>query len=133
MKWYSFLFAVLPVLSLIFIGASCSTTSRITSVSSADFGKRITSPGTQLVDVRTPDEYAEGHIAGAVNIDVNSSGFLAGASATLSKDQPVYVYCRGGVRSKKAAKKLAKKGYNVIDLDNGILRWQSDGMPVVSD
>ena len=133
MKLYSFIFAALPILSLIFIGASCSTTSRITSVSSADFGERITAPGTQLVDVRTPGEYAEGHIAGAVNIDVNSSDFLSAASAALSKEQPVYVYCRGGVRSKKAAKKLARKGYNVIDLDKGISGWKSDGMPVVND
>ena len=133
MKWYSFLFAVLAILSLIFVGASCSVTSRITSVPSADFGRRIVAPGTQLVDVRTPGEYAEGHIAGALNFDVNSSDFISGVSSTLQKDQPVYVYCRGGVRSKKAAKKLAKKGYTVIDLDNGILGWQSDGNPVVTD
>lgn len=133
MKRYSYIFTVLPILLLIIIGASCSSMKRVTSVTSADFEKNIIDHDVQLLDVRTPKEYAEGHIAGAVNIDVNSPAFLPDATAAIDKDKPVYVYCRGGVRSKKAAKKLAKKGYTIIDLDHGILGWQADGKPVITD
>ncbi len=86
---------------------------------------------TQLVDVRTPEEYAEGHLEGAVNIDVNDSTFLQHATASLEKGRAVAVYCRSGKRSALAASLLAKQGYNVINLLGGILAWKEDRRPIV--
>lgn len=85
----------------------------------------------QLVDVRTPEEYAEGHLERAVNIDVNDSTFLQHATAALEKGKTVAVYCRSGKRSAFAASLLAKQGYNVINLLGGILAWKEDRKPIV--
>lgn len=85
----------------------------------------------QLVDVRTPEEYAEGHLERAVNIDVNDSAFLQHATASLEKGKTVAVYCRSGKRSAFAASLLAKQGYNVINLLGGILAWKEDRKPIV--
>ncbi|CCY03319.1 rhodanese-like protein [Prevotella sp. CAG:924] len=85
----------------------------------------------QLVDVRTPEEYAEGHLERAVNIDVNDSTFLQHATASLEKGKTVAVYCRSGKRSALAASLLAKQGYNVINLLGGILAWKEDRRPIV--
>ncbi len=70
-----------------------------------------------LVDVRTPEEYAEGHIEGSVNINWNDDHFMR-LMSELSKDRPTIVYCRSGGRSKSAMKKLAGTDfpelYNVL-------------------
>jgi len=82
-----------------------------------------------LLDVRTPDEFAEGHIANAINIDVNSSSFEQQCSK-LDKKKSIYVYCLAGVRSKKAAIILKKKGYQVVSMSGGIKAWTASGRPV---
>lgn len=91
-----------------------------------------TKPG-QLLDVRSSEEYAEGHLRGAINIDVQEPDFQAEASSQLEKDKPVYVYCRSGRRSLLAGEMLAKDGYTVVDLDGGILGWEKAGLPIVKD
>ncbi len=78
----------------------------------------------RLIDVRTPKEYAEGHIAGAENIDVKAANFaerIKGISGTVA------VYCRSGKRSLVAAQQLAARGCTVYNLDGGILAWQKAG------
>ena len=80
-----------------------------------------------LIDVRTPEEFRSGHIAGATNIALQN---LPQQMATLSKEQPIIVYCRSGARSNSAAQMLAKAGFgNVYDL-GGIMTWQAQGLPV---
>lgn len=86
------------------------------------FAETIADSNVQVVDVRTPEEYAAGHIPGAANIDVKSEEFDTKA-AELDKDRPVAVYCRSGARSKVAAKRLADKGFTVYELDNGFMNW----------
>lgn len=80
-------------------------------------------PQIQLVDVRTEKEYAEGAIPGAVNIDVKQADFTHRADSLLDLSRPVAVYCKGGVRSRKAAKELTQKGYTVYNLDKGYDSW----------
>ena len=92
------------------------------SVGNAEFAKQIADGKTQVVDVRTAAEYKEGHIPGAVNMDVRQSDFDA-RTKLLDKERPVAVYCRSGARSKTAARKLADAGFQVIDLDKGITNW----------
>jgi rhodanese-related sulfurtransferase len=80
-----------------------------------------------LLDVRTPEEFASGHIAGAVNISLQT---LQSNLASVPKDQPVVIYCRSGNRSATAAQVLAEAGYTQVFDMGGILRWQSLGLPV---
>ena len=94
-----------------------------------EFAGKMTDSRVLLVDVRTPKEYAEGHIAGAENIDMKSADFVERVTAFRRR---VAVYCRGGKRSLTAAKRLAAKGYTVYNLDGGILAWQKAGMPTTT-
>ena len=101
------------------------------SVSVAEFTEIIKdTANVQLLDVRTNEEYKEGHIAGAMQIDFYSALFMDLATMKLSKDKPVAIYCRSGRRSASAAEKLAKEGFEVINLDGGILAWQTAKMPI---
>jgi len=78
----------------------------------------------QLVDVRTKEEYTESHLKGAQNICVTDDDFNEKVK-TLDKNKPVYVYCKKGVRSADAAKKLQKMGFTKIyDMEGGILLWE---------
>lgn len=103
------------------------------SVGTAEFAEVIKDTAIQLVDVRTPMEYAEGHLPGAILIDVKDSTFLPKAKETLSQDRPVAVYCRSGRRSASAASQLVKAGFEVVNLKGGILAWQAEEREVVKD
>lgn len=87
----------------------------------------------QLVDVRTPEEYAAGHLDGAVNIDWKiddtGHGFMELAKTQLRTDLPVLVYCRSGRRSAAAAGMLTKAGFKVYNMAGGYLAWTGAGMP----
>ncbi|MEM6338052.1 MAG: rhodanese-like domain-containing protein [Bacteroidota bacterium] len=66
-----------------------------------------------VLDVRTPQEFAQGHLAGATNADVTGRSFQSDVEAlNLSQDAPVYLYCRSGNRSGKATSILRKMGYS---------------------
>lgn len=81
----------------------------------------------QLVDVRTAEEYKEGHIKGAVNIDFFADDFVKQFSQ-FDKEKPLYVYCRSGNRSAKASKQLAEAGFkDIIDLKGGYKAWKAAG------
>lgn len=111
--------------------AGCNHAGDIPSVSAVEFQKEIRSDSVQLLDVRTPEEYAQGHIDGAINIDVKSDDFRQKAEHTLSKDSTVLVYCRSGRRSMNAAEILTELGYKVINLEGGIIDWKDNGMATV--
>ncbi len=81
--------------------------------------------GYIILDVRRPDEYAEGHIPGAINIPNESIG-TAEITQLPNKAQLILVYCRSGRRSKEAAEKLVKLGYTNIVEFGGILDWKGD-------
>jgi len=112
--------------------SGCNGNDNIVSVSAPDFEKEIKADTMQLVDVRTPQEYAEGHIAGALNINVQSDDFKQMAEKELSKDSTILVYCRSGRRSMDAAEILTKLGYKVVNLKGGIIEWKEDGLPVTT-
>lgn len=102
----------------------------IVSVSAPVFEKEINKKSVQLLDVRTPEEYAEGHIDGAMNIDVLTDEFPAKAEKELSRDSRVFVYCRSGRRSMDAAEILSSLGYRVVNLSGGILEWEENSLPL---
>ena len=90
------------------------------------FAEAIQGKEVVLVDVRTPEEYAEGFIQGAINIDYfDQQSFIKQISA-LDKKEPVYLYCRSGNRSMKAARQLVTLGFEkVYDLAGGYMSWSS--------
>ena len=105
---------------------ACST-GKFESVPVSEFAELISDTTVQLVDVRTPQEYAAGNIAGSVNIDVKGNDFAGEALKKLDKKRVVAVYCRSGRRSKKAAGILASEGFKVVELDTGYIGWVESG------
>ena len=87
------------------------------------FEKVISDTSVVRLDVRSIDEYASGHIAMAINIDVMKDDFKTKATSLLPKDKTIALYCRSGRRSKKAAGILVENGYKVIELNSGISGW----------
>ena len=91
-------------------------------------------PEALLLDVRTPEEWNEGHLEGASHADYwgNEQAFQAAMDA-IPRDRPVLVYCAGGGRSGLTVKELIKAGHHeVYNLENGISGWISEGHPVVT-
>jgi len=83
-----------------------------------------------LLDVRTSKEYAEGHLAGAQQLDyLNPETFNVGIKQ-LDKSRTYYIYCRSGKRSHGACLKMQQQGFKVYDMEGGILNWTKLGMPV---
>lgn len=87
------------------------------------FEKVISDTSVVRLDVRSIDEYASGHIAKAINIDVMKDDFKTKATSLLPKEKTIALYCRSGRRSKKAAGILVENGYKVIELNSGISGW----------
>lgn len=126
----------IKVMSLLFLFlglTSClkNHTDGIRVLDVAKYEKKITEPNIQLIDVRTPEEFNEGHIANAVNINFLADDFEANV-ANLDKEKPVMVYCKSGGRSAKASARLKELGFkNITDLEGGISNWNSADKPTV--
>jgi thioredoxin len=98
------------------------------------FAEKIkATPGAQLIDVRSPEEFKSQHIDNASNINWNGDDFETKASK-LDKSKPIFVYCTVGGRSKKAADKLQEMGFKQIyNLEGGIMKWNAAGLAPKSD
>ena len=109
---------------------ACNSAPKGSELTAVDFKKKLDQAGNaQLVDVRTPGEYAEGHLQNAVNIDWNSDDFAAQAEK-LDRSKPVFVYCLAGSRSSSAAESFRNMGFKeVYDLKGGIMKWRKAGLP----
>lgn len=101
------------------------------TVNADEFQTLIANPNVQLLDVRTRDEFDEGHIASAILIDVNDSTFVQQATAVLDKQRPVALYCRSGRRSARAASLLTAQGFAVTNLGGGAMAWKDAGKALV--
>ena len=111
--------------------ASCSSNLNFTTLGVDKFETFIARPGVQLVDVRTPAEYLDGHLDDAQNIDMQADDFIEVAKARLDRRKPVAVYCRSGKRSARAAQQLAAAGFKVTNLAGGINDWKVADMKIV--
>ena len=101
-------------------------------VDAHEFDKFIKDTTVTVVDVRTAAEHTEGYIPGTdFNIDVLEDTYTKIATETLPKDKPVALYCRSGNRSKTAARILADKGYEVVELGTGFRGWVAAGKDVM--
>ncbi len=87
-------------------------------------------PGAVLLDVRTAEEYGEGHLAQARNVDYKRDDFRQQVGK-LDKSKPYFVYCKAGVRSEKAADIMKELGFRqVYTLEGGIDEWEDEELPV---
>ena len=100
------------------------------SLTVKEYAKAIEDTAIVRLDVRTAEEFAEGHIAKTLNIDVLKNDFESKAVAMLPKNHIIAVNCRSGKRSKNAARILVKNGLKVIELDGGYNDWVKNRMPV---
>jgi rhodanese-related sulfurtransferase len=88
----------------------------------------------QLVDVRTPSEYAESHLPDAILIDIKATDFDTLIIQQLDRSRPVFVYCRSGKRSLDAARILEEKKFSIVyNLKGGIIAWEETGKTVIKN
>lgn len=125
-KIITIIIAVISILTT----TSCQQASANNELKAAEFKQRMEAEKSKtLLDVRTPQEYSEGHLANAINIDWNGGNFDA-EIAKLDKSKPVYVYCLAGSRSASAAAVMRKSGFKqVYEMKGGILKWRAEGLP----
>ena len=111
--------------SLLFGVAACQhTATQFETVNADKFAEVISDSTIQILDVRTAEEYAEGHIANSMNLDVKKDDFTLQAQKTLNKNQKVALYCRSGKRSKMAAEQLSQEGFEIVELGGGFNEWK---------
>lgn len=106
-------------------------TPKYQTVSIDKFERIISRRNVIIVDVRAPQEFAEGHIAGALNIDWNAGNFAYVADELLDDDETIAVYCSHAKRSRLAAAMLNQMGYrHVVELQGGFETWMAAGKPI---
>jgi rhodanese-related sulfurtransferase len=125
------LFAVsVFVAATVFAEDNAATKSEVRNVKPDEFEKLSKEKDAVILDVRTPKEYADGHIAGAVNVDWNSKDFAEKVGA-LDKSKTYLVHCAVGGRSARACEKLSKMEFpHLYNLEGGITAWQREGKTV---
>jgi rhodanese-related sulfurtransferase len=89
--------------------------------------RKLVEEGAQLVDVRADHEWEVGRISGAVHLPLDQ---LAERAGEVDRERPVILYCRGGNRSTMAAAALAEAGYDAMKLEEGIVGWVEEDLPV---
>ncbi len=118
-KIFMLLFAVLLVLS------ACSSKSDTDYLTiELDEVQQLQNNGSIILDVREVDEFAEGHIIGAINLPL--SKLKEGNREGLDKDQSYVVICRSGNRSKEASTLLAKDNYDIVNVSEGMSSWTGE-------
>jgi rhodanese-related sulfurtransferase len=126
------LLAALGIGALVVTGCSSDAGAAVDTVEPAAAAEIITNETDEVVlDIRTPEEFQEGIIEGAVNIDFYDTDF-ADQLDELDKSAHYVVYCRSGNRSGQAQSTFEDLGFtNVTEIDGGIANWYTNGLPVV--
>ncbi len=100
----------------------------VPSVSVTDAKQKIGAAGVAFIDVRTPEEYAAGHAAGAQNVPLATID--EAAIKHLKQFKEVYAICRSGGRSSTAAAKLVAANVNAFSVAGGTSAWREQGLPI---
>lgn len=119
------------IVTLLLLGFTLCSLAQ-TKIANEQAFKKIKKKGVQLVDVRTDKEYEQNHIKNAIHIDWMNQDKFSEIASHLNKKKPVYVYCKSGNRSSKAAKFLTEQGFQVFDIEGGILNWEASNLPLVT-
>ena len=113
------------ILMMMYSFSSCAQETKSSQLISQEEFAKILINEVQLLDVRTPEEYQQGFIEGAILINFFDSNFATQVSSTFNKNKPLYIYCAAGGRSNKAATKLGLEGFHIIyDLEGGYNSWK---------
>lgn len=111
--------------------ATSATTQFAENLNAAEFNALVNVDGVVVLDVRTPEEFASGHLPDAINIDLNSSQFAEEISK-LDQSATYAIYCRSGNRSRAALESMQAGGFEYVHhLEGGIGAWQEAGYEVV--
>jgi len=118
--------------AVVIAGCSSATSAAVETVAPETAAEIITTESDEVVlDIRTPEEYDQGIIEGAINIDFYDDDFAVQLDA-LDKDAHYVVYCNSGNRSGQANSIFEDLGFtDVTEIDGGITNWHSEGLPVV--
>ncbi|NOU17436.1 MAG: conjugal transfer protein TraF [Bacteroidales bacterium] len=110
--------------------SNSQSTSTKSNLSAVEFQKKMQElPKAPVIDVRTPDEFSNGHLQNAVNININNESFDSEVNK-LDKNKPVFVYCLSGHRSARAGKNMRETGFKeVYELSGGMMKWRAAGLP----
>lgn len=115
------------------IAMSCTGQNNAT-LAPEKFANAIARADAQILDVRTFEEYKRGHIKNSLQADWYNNSQFHDRIQHLDKNKPVFIYCGSGVRSREAAKKLRKQGFEqVFELERGILSWNKNNLPLDAD
>lgn len=121
---------MLSMLAAFGLCAGCQADDGIKVLSPGEYESAVKSDTTAVIlDVRTPSEYTEEHIGGAVHLDVLDTDAFAAGVDKLDKAKTYYIYCRSGRRSHNAAQQMKDKGFRVYDMQGGIMAWKAEGKP----
>lgn len=120
----SIIIAALLICSTTFITPACSQ-AKYANMNVTEFKELIKDTSIVILDVRTAEEFNQGHIDNAINIDFYSKTFTEDVIKAIDKNKKIALYCRSGRRSATAAEKLSPLGYNVVNLLGGYLDWAS--------
>mgnify|MGYP000016362655 CR=1 FL=1 len=124
---------VLALIASVLLLAGCSSSSGAIDLSVTEFSAKVAEAGVITLDVRTPGEFAEGHLKGARLIDFQSGNFENEISI-LDKNATYAVYCRSGNRSGQAVKVMRDAGFTrVFNMDGGVIDWANAGLPLVNN
>lgn len=122
---------IILILALISTYGYSQETKPFTNLNANKFNELVKNNPGSLIDVRTQQEFNNGHLKAAGQLNYYSLNFNQ-KLLLLSKTEPIYLYCNTGYRSKKAAEFLALYGYTkVYNLEKGIMNWQLQNLPVV--
>ncbi len=102
----------------------------VKSASIADLAAAKQAGPVQLVDVRSVEEFAAGHVAGAINLPLDQFSLLDPRLGSLDKSKPVYAICASGARSAHASKEFASGGWQIYNVAGGTKAWIAAGHPV---
>ncbi|MDO4229753.1 MAG: rhodanese-like domain-containing protein [Capnocytophaga sp.] len=107
---------------------SCSSGNSMKHIAMKEYNPQS---GNILVDLRTSEEFAEGHLKNAINIDFFDANFVENFENQFDKSDTIYIHCKSGGRSSKAMQQLETVGFkNIIHLDGGIMQWLEAGKPI---
>lgn len=121
---------ILILFPAVFLGL---VTTAQTKLSSQEALKSIESGyNNMIIDVRTPGEFQTSHLKDAFNIDWMDNANFEKAISIVPKNKKLYVYCKSGGRSSQAAAKLTELGYEVFEIEGGIVNWKANNLPTVT-
>jgi rhodanese-related sulfurtransferase len=124
---------IFATLCSLFLLSACNTKSGQTNLSVTEFEKAIADSNIQLLDVRTADEYASGHLENALLADWNNEEVFKTRVAALDKEKKLYTYCLSGGRSAAATEWLNQNGFIAFNLSGGMIAWKAANKPLAQE